>query len=83
MQEFNINHLNIFQLFQAVQPILFYKGVFALLAFGFIIFHLVIWYQVRSMDRIITQPLSSTILGFISLAFIASGIGLLILIFAI
>jgi hypothetical protein len=82
-QGFNLSHIDVFTIFQVLQPVIFYKGALGLLLIGYIIFHLVAWYQIRSMDRIITQPLSSSILGFVSLGFIASGIGLLIVLFAI
>lgn len=83
MPQFNINPVAIFQFIQSLQPVFFYKWILLLLLIGYLIFHLIVFNQIRSLDKIVTQPLSSTILGFISVAFLVAGIGLFIFVFTI
>lgn len=78
MQHFNLPAIDIFQLIQSIQSLLVYKGIFVLLLIGYILFHLIILAQIRSMNKIITQPISAGILAFASLAQIALGIALLL-----
>ncbi|HEX8965216.1 MAG TPA: DUF5657 family protein [Patescibacteria group bacterium] len=78
MQLSNISSINPLQILQVVQSLLVYKAIFVLLLIGYILFHLIILAQIRSMNKIITQPISASILGFASLAQIALGIALLL-----
>ena len=83
MPPFSLTNVDIIKLFQSLQPMFFYKWIFLLFIASFIIFHLIVLNQIRSMDKIITQPLSSAILGFISLALISTGVILLVVVFSI
>jgi len=83
MPQLNINPIAIFQFIQSLQPVFFYKWVLLLLLIGYLIFHLVVFNQIRSLDKIVTQPFSSTVLGFISITFLVAGIGLFIFVFTI
>lgn len=74
----NVSGINPLQIIQIAQSLLVYKGIFVLLLIGYILFHLIILAQIRSMNKIITQPISASILGFASLAQIALGIALLL-----
>ncbi len=58
------------------QPNIIFKGIFLFLIVCHLIFMVVVFAQIRSMEKVITQPLSSAVLGFFCLVFIASSIGL-------
>jgi hypothetical protein len=79
-------HLNfsLFDIFQFSQTILqsqiVYKGVILLLLSGYLILQLIVLNQINAMDKIITQPVSTTILRLLSFILIASGIIMFILI---
>lgn len=81
MPQLNFSPEEIFKIIQNLQPAFFYKGVLLLLLIGYLIFHLVVLNQIRSMDKVVSQPSSSAILGLISILFITSGIGLFIFIY--
>jgi len=78
MQSFNIPITDIFQAVQSIQASFVYKGIFALILLGYIIFHMIILAQIHSMNKIITQPVSSSILGLTSVIQITLGIALLL-----
>ncbi len=59
-----------------LQPNTIFKGIFLFLILCHLIFMIVVLGQVRAMEKIITQPLSSAVLGFVCLLLIASSIGL-------
>jgi len=83
MPHFDLTNFDFLKLIQSLQLLFFYKWIFIFFIFSYIIFHLIILNQIRSMDKIITQPLSSTVLGFISLFLIAAGILLVVFVFSI
>lgn len=76
----DIGSLSVQQLFSAGSTLLFLKWAFVFVCFVYILFLLVIFSQIRAMEKIITQPLSSAILGLVSLLLIGSSVGLLILV---
>jgi hypothetical protein len=81
MPNFRITPEQILGFLQNLQPAFFYKWVLLLLVIGFIIFYIVIFNQIRSLEKVISQPASSAILGLISIAFILAGFGLFIFIY--
>lgn len=83
MPHFDFSNFDFLTFIQSLQPLFFYKWIFMFFILSYVIFHLIILNQVRSMDKIITQPISSAILGFASLALIAAGILLGIFVFSI
>lgn len=83
MFQFNFNVIQIFQFGQTLQPIFLYRWILVVVTLGYLIFHAIVLNQIHSMDKIITQPLSSTILSFVSAIFIFGGIILfLVLVFS-
>ena len=83
MPQVNLTPDDVFRFIQNFQLADIYKWILLILAFGFIIFHAVVFNQIRSLDKVISQPSSSGILSFISLAFVVSGIILSIIILLI
>jgi hypothetical protein len=83
MPQFNLSTFDFIKLIQSLQPLFFYKWIFIFFILAYVIFHLIILNQIRSMDKIITQPLSSAILGFISLSLLAAGVLLIVFVFSI
>ena len=77
----NINNFNIIEWSSNFNLINFLKFSLILFLIGFIIFQIVISRQIRSMEKVIIQPMSSTILNFISFLFITMGVLILLFIF--
>ena len=77
----NINNFNIIEWSSNFNLINFLKFSLILFLIGFIIFQIVIARQIRSMEKVIIQPMSSTILNFISFLFIIMGTLILLFIF--
>ncbi len=77
----NINNFNIIEWSSNFNLINFLKFSLILFLIGFIIFQIVISRQIRSMEKVIIQPMSSTILNFISFLFIIMGTLILLFIF--
>ncbi len=81
MPQIHFTPQDVISFIQNLQPSFFYKWVILLLIIGFIIFHFVVLNQIRSMDKVVSQPSSSAILGMISILFITAGIGLFIFVY--
>jgi Family of unknown function (DUF5657) len=81
MPNFQITPEQIMGFLQKLQPTFFYKWVLLLLVIGFIIFYIVIFNQIRSLEKVISQPASSAILSLIAIIFIIAGIGLFLFIY--
>jgi hypothetical protein len=81
MPNFHITPQQIMEFLQSRQPGFFYKWVLLLLVIGFIIFYIVIFNQIRSLEKVISQPASSAILSLIAIVFILAGIGLFLFIY--
>ena len=78
MPQFDITKMDVLGFIQSVHPPTLIKWVFLLILIGYTIFTIIVFRQIKSMDEVITQPVSSTIVSTVSLSFIAVGILLLI-----
>lgn len=79
----NPSQFDLVTFLQMLKPLFFIKMVFLLLVAGYILFQFIIYRQIKSMEKIITQPISSAIVTFISLAFIAVSVILMVIIWTI
>lgn len=77
----NINNFNIIEWSSNFNLLNFLKFSLLLFLIGFIIFQIIIAKQIRSMEKVIIQPMSSAILNFISFVFIILGVLILFFIF--
>lgn len=80
MQLFDPSKLTGAGLIHFIQSPALIKWIFLLLLISYTIYSLVVLRQIKSMEEVITQPISSTIVTFISLLFIAVGILLIIIV---
>jgi len=80
---FNVNSFDLITFFQGLRPLFFIKWIFIIILLGYVLFQLVVFRQIKSMERVITQPISSSIVAFVSLAFIATSVILIVIVWSI
>lgn len=77
MPHFDPYRFDFFGFIQSLQSFVLYRGIFFLIIIGYIVLHAVVFAQIHSLNKIITLPVASTILKFISIGFIVVGFFLL------
>lgn len=78
-----LSQFDVVTFLQSLKPLLFVKVVFVLFILGYCLFQFIVYRQIKSMEKIITQPISSAIVSITSLAFIVASAILVVIVWSI
>ncbi|MDE2026268.1 MAG: hypothetical protein KGJ07_07275 [Patescibacteria group bacterium] len=81
--QFNLSQVDLISFLQSLKPLFFIKVIFILFILGYCLYQFIVYWQIKSMEKIITQPVSSAIVSIISLAFMVASAILIVVVWMI